>query len=314
MYYPYFRGKQYELITVRETAQLLAKSKFIPIIEPVKKSLSPLKTCLDTVCKANGEAIVIVNPKHGDYKKDGEAIFQLLNRDYKEKNNISAGIYLNERNTIQDALKLYTDNIDKNPSFIYDGFSEHKLLSDFIKLSSPNIKSIFFERKNSSRDIKYYDGTKRIIIGDGFEKRKNAEYLEIEREKFSDLHLTYKKSGMDGFGDFLTVGDGYSEKGGPAYAVAIHITFIDKDKGNVMYVYHFVSFTNDTSSDPGGKFSQALDELIEKIERGRSHILETSAIIEFRRLHQEEHFPGLGYVKKLSMKHHIETLADFFSS
>ena len=26
-----------------------------------------------------------------------------------------------------------------------------------------------------------------------------------------------------------------------------------------------------------------------------------------------KHFPGLGYVKKLSMKHHIETLADFFS-
>jgi len=314
MYYPYFRGKQYELIAVRETAQLLAKSNFIPIIEPVRKTLSPLKTCLDTICTADGKAIVIVNPKHGDHKEDGEGIFQLLNENYKEKNNISAGINLTERHTFQDAVKLYQYNIDKNPSFIYDGFSEHKLLSDFVKKSSSVIKNIFLDRKNSSRDIEYYNGTHRIILGDGFEKRKNAEYLEVQREKFSDLHLTYKKLGMDGFGDFLTVGDGYSESGGPAYAVAIHITFIDEDKDDVMYVYHFVSFTNDTSTDPAGKFSQALDELIKKIDSGQSHILDTSAITEFRQLHQEEHFPGLGYVKKLSMKHHIETLADFFSS
>jgi hypothetical protein len=31
---------------------------------------------------------------------------------------------------------------------------------------------------------------------------------------------------MDGFGDFLIVGDDYSESGGPAYAIAIHLTFI----------------------------------------------------------------------------------------
>ena len=30
---------------------------------------------------------------------------------------------------------------------------------------------------------------------------------------------------MDGFGDFLIVGDDYSDTGGPAYAVAIHLTF-----------------------------------------------------------------------------------------
>jgi len=35
------------------------------------------------------------------------------------------------------------------------------------------------------------------------------------------------------------------------------------------------------------------------------------AVNEFRQLHANGHFPGLGYVKKLSMKHHIETLADF---
>ncbi len=35
MYHPYFRGKQFELITIREMAALLAEKNFVPVIEPV---------------------------------------------------------------------------------------------------------------------------------------------------------------------------------------------------------------------------------------------------------------------------------------
>ncbi len=34
---------------------------------------------------------------------------------------------------------------------------------------------------------------------------------------------------------------------------------------------------------------------------------------EFRVLHETGHFPGLGYVKKLSIRHHLETLAAYES-
>ncbi len=73
----------------------------------------------------------------------------------------------------------------------------------------------------------------------------------------------------------------------------------------------FVSTTNDTPTDPAGKFAQALEKLIQKLDSKTSHILETEAIKEFRGFHTKGHFPGLGYVKKLSMKHHIETLAAY---
>ena len=66
MYRPYFRGKQYELITIRETADLLAKANFVPIIEPVKETLSGLTRALKAICDANGKVIVVVNPFHGD--------------------------------------------------------------------------------------------------------------------------------------------------------------------------------------------------------------------------------------------------------
>jgi len=78
MYYPYFRGKQFELITIRETADLMAGVGFVPIIEPVKEALGGLEKTLKAVCDACGRAIVIVNPYHGDHQEDGASITKLL--------------------------------------------------------------------------------------------------------------------------------------------------------------------------------------------------------------------------------------------
>jgi hypothetical protein len=41
---------------------------------------------------------------------------------------------------------------------------------------------------------------------------------------------------------------------------------------------------------------------------------ETEAVKEFKSLYRQKHFPGLGHVKKLSMNHHIETLAHYFQN
>jgi len=119
---------------------------------------------------------------------------------------------------------------------------------------------------------------------------------------------------MNGFGDFLVVGDEFNEGGGPAYAVAIHLTYLDSDQDNVMQIYHFVSDSQDTPRDPAGKFAEALAKMISTLDQPDSKVLETDALREFRDLHDAGHFPGLGYIKKLSMNHHIETLADYLSS
>lgn len=80
MYHPYFRGKQFELIAIRETAALLADSDFVPIIEPVKETLNGLKRALTAINDANGSAIVIINPYHGDHSEDGAEISTLSRR------------------------------------------------------------------------------------------------------------------------------------------------------------------------------------------------------------------------------------------
>lgn len=78
-----------------------------------------------------------------------------------------------------------------------------------------------------------------------------------------------------------------------------------------MQIYHFVSERQDTPTDPAGKFAEALAKMMKTLNSPKSKVLETEAVKEFRTLHKQGHFPGLGYVKKLSMNHHIETLADY---
>ncbi|MCA7959286.1 ATP-binding protein [Burkholderia multivorans] len=309
MYHPYFRGKQFELITIREMAKVLAQNNFVPVIEPVRESLGGLKKTLSAVCDADGRAIVIVNPYHGDHQEDGASITGLLQEEFKAAKNISAGILLRSDMTVDEVMACYGQHVDHQPVLIHAGFTEPKALAAALEADMPRLTNVFIEEHAKLLYRKHFDQSTRILVRDGFKRQRNADYLPME--EFSDLHVTYGDLGMTGFGDFLIVGDVYSEGGGPAYAVAIHLTFIDPDKDNVMYIYHFVSDTKDTPTDPAGKFGQALAKLIAKLDSGTSHVLETEAIREFRDFHAKGHFPGLGYVKKLSMKHHIETLANY---
>lgn len=312
MYHPYFRGKQFELITIREMAPLMAKGGFVPIIEPVREALKGLERALTEICKAEGQAIVIVNPFHGDHAEDGVSISALLEKGFLDKGGITAGILLKNDTDTAGALACYQKHKAHSPTFIHAGFTEAKMLAEQLGDDLKDTSHVFFEKYCHKLYRKHFKGAaKRVLLRDGFERRRNADHPPVEL--FSDLHVTYEEEDMDGFGDFLIVGDDYTEGGGPAYAVAIHLTFIDPDRDEVMYIYHFVSTTKDTPTDPAGKFAQALEKLISKLDSGKSNLLESSAIKEFRDLYAKGHFPGLGYVKKLSMNHHIETLADFLS-
>lgn len=312
MYRPYFRGKQFELITIRETAALLAKANFVPIIEPVKETLSGLTRALKAICDANGKVIVVVNPFHGDLAEDGAEITSLLKTGFLDKPGVSAGVLLRNDLSPNSAIECYEAHKQHNPTFIHSGFVEAKALAIGLGAELSASQHVFNEAHCGKLYRKHFKEGTRTLLRDGFRRQlKNADYPEVE--EFSDLHVTYEEEDMNGFGDFLTVGDEYIEGGGPAYAVAIHLTFIDEDRDDAMFIYHFVSTTKDTPTDPAGKFGQALAKLIERLDSGKSKLFEGEAIAEFRELHAKGHFPGLGYVKKLSMKHHIETLADYFA-
>ncbi|MEH6511982.1 MAG: sce7725 family protein [Maribacter arcticus] len=312
VYFPYFRGKQFELIAIRESAKFFKDNEFVPIIEPVKKELKSLKRALDFLCEENTDVIVIINPLKGDLNNDGESIVTLLEDEFPDNDNIIFGILLTEDLSAEDAFNIIERMDKKEIAIIHAGFSDAKGLATLIQDKTSSIISIFFEDYCGKLYRRHFSKSKkRVLLRDGFQKRTNRNHPQVEF--FSDLHATYTEEGMDAFGDFLIVGDEYLTGGGPAYTIAIHLTFIDNEKDEEMHINHFKSIRQNTPKDPAGKFAEALDKLIFELSQPNCKILKTtSAIIEFKDLHSRGHFPGLGHVKKLSMKHHIETLGHFF--
>ena len=88
MFFPYFRGRQYELLALKELAQKGLISKYvIPVVEPIK--ISPtLKNTIQAFEKADLNLAMILNPAVGDFadsdasslveiKKDSKNIIQI---------------------------------------------------------------------------------------------------------------------------------------------------------------------------------------------------------------------------------------------
>ncbi|WP_341363410.1 sce7725 family protein [Thalassospira sp. SN3W] len=310
MYYPYFRGKQNELIAIKEQAELISDHGFAPIIEPVKQNMNGLMRTLDALKESGAAAVLIVNPKHGDFRRRNDQIIHLLSNRYSDYPDIRPGLLMDANSELVQFPGLRSQFVNRPVALVHKGFNEASVLARLIRDDAEIDTSIFINSDSLYRRHFNFHPT-RVLVRDGFIKRvRNSDHPDAE--EFSTLHLTFAEEGATNFGDFLIVGDEFSETGGPAYTVAIHLTYIDPHNDDRMYIRHFKSDSQDTPTDPGGKFLEALAKLIEHLDELGCLIEETEAIGEFRSLYARRHFPGLGTVKKLAMKHHIETLALFF--
>ena len=287
VYHPYFRGKQFELGAIRETVALLAQSHFTPIIEPVREQLKVLRKTIDLMCESDVNAILVVNPQIGDHTTNQAGLNELLSTHYAGAANVAPGLLMTQGMGPQDAVDFSELYGERQVALIHSGTTDGANLALALN-GIANIGDHIFMPANSGKLYIQHFQTKpgRTLVRDGFKLQvANRDYPATEF--YSDLHVTYQLEGMDGgFGDFLTVGDHYREGGGPAYAVAIHITFIDPSQDNGMYIHHFLSDSQNTPTNPAGKFAEAVAKLITAVDAENSPILETAAVAEFREFHK----------------------------
>lgn len=70
MYFPILRGRQFELLALRECVkENVLSNQIIPIVEPVKVSSTYIKT-IDSFIEAEKPIAVIRNPQVGSWSKD----------------------------------------------------------------------------------------------------------------------------------------------------------------------------------------------------------------------------------------------------
>lgn len=307
MYQPYLRGKQFELIGIRElTTPVLSpnKTKVSPIIEPVRDS-STLKTTLKALVDSDINFTIIANPQVGTFA-DIEAIFNVIKNSVGENRNYQIGIIFHGRSNHSKAIEILQKHSDYVPALTIIHNTVFDDIEDIL-IKYQNHFSIKYNVINLSATSKRYhrnfDKDTLVELDDYFNAQtKNSDYLHVDESSFSEEHLYYKEEGFIAFSDYLSIGEEYSETGFLPYAVAIHLSYSEV-KTNKIRVKHFVSDSNDDQSDIAGKFAEALNKLIAWCDATSYNSI---AIPYFREFHTSGHFPGLGTLKKLSLMNHID--------
>lgn len=302
MYFPYLRGKQYELSALRDYVINNHKhNKVIPVIEPVKDKLLPLEKTISEYENYNTNLCLIVNPLVGDLASSPNTLNEKIMK-----------IVLSHKNVIPSLL-LTTETLAKTIDKFIDQYSRVCLISiDTIPTSTPlttlkTSSKVQYHIFSSNINRSYRKETAKpdiaVLLNDSFPmEKKNADYPDDN--PFSDEIFFYAEELRSGFSDYTLLPNEYNDTGGPAWAVTIHLSYEIKDRE--IRVRHFTSDVTNTNTDPGGKFLQALKKLIKWSDKNQSLVYESSGMKELRSYYNREHFPGLGYLKKISILHHIE--------
>lgn len=313
MYYPYLRAKQFELKALREFSEEHSGSNIVPILEPVKKQSAALERAVEDMMRNKMRFALVLNPTDGDFKHDTvsfgawlEESKQLLNgsqgKDWvpafictrKLLDDIPSLIEKYQLNNFMLVFKSCMDMEDPKVSNLVNDERVEFVVNAFGAVGSRRLNTIL---KRTGKKI--------IRLDDCFKTRtRNADYALEDDELFSEEPFYYMNDGYDGFSDYTTLPSDYVEGGMMPYAVAIHLSY--KKDDDRLNVHHFVSDSNESNTNVRGKFHEAACK-IEPFFEGKE---QTSSVKELiAKAEDPDGYPGLGYLKKLSVKNHLELIA-----
>ncbi len=307
MYLPFLRGKLYELKAIKEYIEESYGNGYghhiMPIIEPVKKDLRPLMSCVEAMGEADMPFAVVLNSRMGDFRRSAFDMSSFLG------NGAMANIHWTP------AFEL---NGNANVEAIEAAINEYRLSSvmlvffTIVELDDAKIKRLitndavkYIAALNLTQRLSIIDelsdlGKRLISIEDCFpEKTSNDTYRENIDEAFSDTFSYYKtRLGLYGFSDFTALPRNYREGGVLPRVVAIHMTY--QKSARVIYVHHFLSDSRNGSNNIRAEFQEANS----KIPPFYEDKPKTLAVQQISGMS----YPGLGAIKKFSIKNHFELM------
>ena len=303
MYLPYVRGKQFDLLALKEMApHLAANPQILPVIEPVRARGEALIRCVDALSVADVPVTVVVNPGVGELAGgDGHrSVIALLER-CKYRSHLRLAVLVRAGLNVGDVLRavnassLASCTID----LVHQEFAGAAGVADLVGATSLHLlheKAVVRRYRTPPLDgglVKFEDRFP--------EQRTNLQYVGVPASLFTDDNIYYAQDGYAGWGDYATIGDVYSEGGSSPRAVAIHLTYLNRDD-DAIWIRHFCSESNEDTADTPGKFGEAVANLVAFCDGYR---LDNPAVAAFRSYASSGAFPGLGMVKKLSIQNHL---------
>lgn len=306
MYLPFLRGKLYELKAIKEFIEEGYGTEYgrhiMPIIEPVKKDLRPLLSCVEAMGQTKMPFAVVLNSRTGDFQRAAFDIPALL---AKVQDVQWAPAFEVNSNANVDAIETAIEEYGlKDVMLVF--FTIVELEDDKIKRLVSNDAIKYIAALNLTQRVSVIEdlselGKELISIEDCFpEKSPNNAYRENIDEAFSDTFSYYKsRLGLFGFSDFTALARNFREGGVLPQVVAIHMTY--QKSARVIYVHHFLSDSRNGSNNIREEFREA-NEKIPPFYEDKPKTLAVEQIMS-------SGYPGLGAIKKFSIKNHFELMS-----
>jgi hypothetical protein len=267
-YYPLIRGRQYDLLALIDAVQAGLSAHIIPIIEPVK-DIAALPRLVRAFAKAAHPLYILQNPQVGQYGLLAQPRYQLP-----------------EPMPTPVQFARYFDGTDITaPLVVTQTAAQARLLRR-------NQPAVLIDEAR----VRALQHPRGIYLADHTPSRRyTADYYNVQDELYQ-YPLRFQPG--VGLADYPLASVHYDEHGYPQRAIALHLLY---ERDGALWVHHFVSVNNDDFSNPGVKFLEALTTL--KPWLAVHPDAATPATDELLQLAADAHFPGLGTVRKLQLRH-----------
>lgn len=296
-YYPYLRGRMYDLMALKELCESGQLSKkIVPIIEPVRDS-KELQQTVKAFIKAKQPFSVIANPQVSIYGLNDTKLYPLPavdNLSFYHPSAILAADFSSD--FLKTALNQHSLLIVRNYELL-KAYEKTQVLLHVDNVLIPDVARIHELVKD-----------KATLLADPLTFVRHVEdYADLEDEFFEPAYWYRQVDNYQGFGDYSMVGHVYFDKGMPSRAIALHLIYVTENGS--LRIHHFVSDSNERMSGQKDKFFEALNKLIAWSKENIHGLNDTPALQDLLAYAQQDKFPGLGTVKKLSLMHHFQLMS-----
>lgn len=307
MYLPFLRGKLYELKAIKEYIDegygKECGRHIMPIIEPVKKDRRPLVSCMEAMGKVEMPFAVVLNSRTGDYEKANFDVPSFLSEEKIKDISWVPAFEVNGNanvDTIEATIGEYGFEEVMLVFFSIVDLDDEKIRRIVNNEAVKYIVALNLTQRPAILDELNDTGKSIITIEDCFqEKSPNNAYRDNLDESFSDTFYYYRERfGLFGFSDFTALGRNFRDRGALPQVVAIHMTYRKSEK--VINVHHFLSDSRNGANDIRGEFKEANDKI-------PPFYVDKPSTLAVRQI-SEKDYPGLGAIKKYSIKNHFELM------
>ena len=309
MYFPYLRGKQFEILAVMDSAGFLSDGRIVPVFEPISMTHS-VKRRLGEIADRDVKFALIVNSAHGNsgsppLQTDVEQLLDEL--ELQAPGFALPALEIRPDTTQQEISRFASQFASRQCVLVHQNHTYTPgVLWLAIKPLSKAPVQILYDGGAPETEVRRLPAAGMVLLRDGFKRcTPNASYPS--RSNFGDLLYKYGSLRFDGFSDFSIVGEEFvaGRGGGAANNVAIHLTELSRKS---IETNHFVSARKLVTSNISTKYLDALDLLEKHVKQLVGAQSRTQAIAKFLDSHTQRHYPGPGKPKQWSIMHHMEII------